>query len=207
MVIQATMHTGRLLNDDANTTVPECMNMPGRCVYFNKTAFSYAMDEPIATEDGDTLRTTLPTGLDRSTFAWDGPQRGTYCIYISSRGWGGTLPHNHQKWFNVLTEGRKHWVLVEPFVYVKVSQTKEFELQEETSLHHKKNVDGVVPPLRQDRLPPPRHLQLHPPPAHCLKGQAVLPGVQRQRRDECERRLWYSRVLLQHQGLLPPTFL
>ena len=91
MAIQANVHTGRLLQGYVDTTVPECMDSLGRCVYFKKTDFSYEMDGPIDTEDTDVLRTTLLAGLHRRTFAWDGPQSGTYCIYVSAHG-GGPCP-------------------------------------------------------------------------------------------------------------------
>ena len=44
------------------------MDAPGHCVYFKKNTFSYAMDEPVATEDGDAMCTTLIAGLNCSTF-------------------------------------------------------------------------------------------------------------------------------------------
>ena len=137
MVIMANVHTGRLLNGDVNTTVPACMDMPGRCVYFKKTGFSYKMDGPVATEDTDEVRTALLAGLNRRTFAWDGPQSGMYCIYVSSH--GGALPHNHKQRFNILTEGRKRWVIVDPLAYANRTQVYELELKEDTGLHHRKN--------------------------------------------------------------------
>jgi hypothetical protein len=139
MKIRSTQNTGRLLNGDVTTTVPACMDAPGRCVYFRMTGFSYEEGEgAIRTDDPDPLRTTLLAGLNRSTFAWTGANSGSYCIYISAH--GGALPHNHRQRFNLLTEGRKRWILVDPNAYANASQTEEFELTEDTGLkRNKKN--------------------------------------------------------------------
>lgn len=137
MQIMASHESGRLLNGDLLTTVPKCMDLPDRCVYFKKSKFSYeGLTDEIVTDDDDSLRTTLLSGLNRSSFAWKGKNSGIYNIYISNH--GGALPHNHGQRFNLLFEGKKRWVLVDPTTYANASQVKEFELEEETGLSRKK---------------------------------------------------------------------
>ncbi|KAL7544791.1 hypothetical protein ACHAWF_008154 [Thalassiosira exigua] len=143
MEIDASVNSGRLLNGDVTTTVPECLDMPGRCVYFKKSEFSYEDDDdegPIETDDEDAVRTTLLAGMNRTTFAWEGPNEGIYNIYVSTR--GGALPHNHPQRFNVLMEGRKRWILVDPTAYADQAQVDDFELWEETGLHHIHDDEG-----------------------------------------------------------------
>lgn len=116
MQIMASHESGRLLNGDLLTTVPKCMDLPDRCVYFKKSKFSYeGLTDEIVTDDDDSLRTTLLSGLNRSSFAWKGKNSGIYNIYISNH--GGALPHNHGQRFNLLFEGKKRWVLVDPTTY------------------------------------------------------------------------------------------
>ena len=116
MQIMASHGSGRLLVGDLNTTVPKCMDLPDRCVYFKKSKFSYqGLTDEIVTDDDDTLRTTLLSGLNRSSFAWKGGNSGIYNIYISNH--GGALPHNHEQRFNLVFEGKKRWVLVDPTTY------------------------------------------------------------------------------------------
>lgn len=140
MQVKASVNSGRLLNGDITTTVPGCLDAPGRCVYFKKTKFSYRDDEPIDAKDSDTMRTALIAGLNRSTFAWRGPNKGIYNIYVSTQ--GGALPHNHPQRFNILMEGRKRWIIVDPTAYSSQSLLDEFELKNETGLHLRHIADG-----------------------------------------------------------------
>eukprot|EP00584_Thalassiosira_punctigera_P004577 CAMPEP_0172539160 /NCGR_PEP_ID=MMETSP1067-20121228/10411_1 /TAXON_ID=265564 ORGANISM="Thalassiosira punctigera, Strain Tpunct2005C2" /NCGR_SAMPLE_ID=MMETSP1067 /ASSEMBLY_ACC=CAM_ASM_000444 /LENGTH=662 /DNA_ID=CAMNT_0013324799 /DNA_START=131 /DNA_END=2119 /DNA_ORIENTATION=+ len=133
MKILASHETGRLLIGDLDTTLPKCMDMPDRCVYFKKSKFSYTdLNDEIITKDDDPLRTTLLSGLNRSSFAWKSPNRGIYNIYVSTH--GGALPHHHPQRFNLLMEGRKRWIIVDPTTYANSSQLRNFELEDNTGV-------------------------------------------------------------------------
>ena len=64
--------------------------------------------------------------MKTETFLWGKNTHGMFNLHFSNN--GGTLPHSHKSATNILFQGRKRWILVDPMAYGKCEDQIDFEL-------------------------------------------------------------------------------
>ena len=120
--------TGRLVIADCRRSIKNCLHpdQKKRCVHFQSSVFN-TRDEFVVVEETPQTpwKKELLNGIKPNSFAFSNETEGKATIYVSNH--GGALPHSHSQRFNILTEGKKRWILVNPLDYARGQDQIEFE--------------------------------------------------------------------------------